>query len=156
MTEYSQRIKDWLDSNNVDAELLSFDKSVHSVDEAVAVSGFPLENITKSIVMLTQSGRLVIAMVPASARASTERVRKILELEERPRPADAEEIEKYTGQQAGGNSPLNAPQAKILIDPEVLKNEWIVTGGGDDRHLIKISTEALKKAVDYTEARVRK
>ena len=55
MTEYSKRIKDWLHKENVDAELLSFDESVHSVEEAVAVSGHPVERITKSIVMITSA-----------------------------------------------------------------------------------------------------
>ncbi|MBT3190512.1 MAG: YbaK/EbsC family protein [Anaerolineae bacterium] len=156
MTEYSKRIKDWLHKENVDAELLSFDESVHSVEEAVAVSGHPVERITKSIVMITSADDLVIAMVPAKNRASTERVRKFLKLDERPRIARAEEVEKYLVQQVGGNSPFNAPNAIILIDPKLLEEDWILTGGGDDRYLIKITTEELKRVVDYTEARVRK
>lgn len=156
MTKYSQRIKDWLREENVDAELLSFDEGVSSVEEAVAVSGYPVERITKSIVMLTAAGDLVIAMVPAIYRVSTERVRKFLELDERPRIATAEEIEKHIGQQVGGNSPLNAANAKILIDPKLLEQDWILTGGGDTRHLVKISTEELKRVIVFTQARVRK
>ncbi len=156
MTEYSKRIKDWLHKENVDAELLSFDESVHSVEEAVAVSGHPVERITKSIVMITSANNLVIAMVPAKNRASTERVRKFLKLDVRPRIATAEEVETHIGQQVGGNSPFNAPNATILIDPKLLEIDWILTGGGDDRHLVKITTEELKRVVDYTEARVRK
>ena len=156
MTPYSQGIKDWLIETNVNAEVLSFSKSVHSVEEAIAVSGHPIERITKSIVMLTPANKLVIAMVPATNRASTERVRKCLKLEERPRIATAEEIEMYLGQQVGGNSPLNAPNATILIDPKLLEQDWIITGGGDDRHLVKISTEELKRVVVYTEVRIRR
>lgn len=156
MTVYSQRIKDWLRKENVDAEILSFEESVHSVEEAIAVSGHPIERITKSIVMLTPADKLVIAMVPAKYRASTERVRKFLELDERPRIATAEEIEKYLGQQVGGNSPFNAPNAKILIDPKLIEKDWILTGGGDNRHLVKISTEELKRVIVFTETRIRK
>lgn len=156
MTEYSQRIKDWLHSRNVEAEFLRFAESVHSVEEAVAVSGHPVESITKSIVLLTAAGDLVIAMVPAINRVSTERVRKLLGLDERPRIATAEEIEKHIGQQVGGNSPFNAANAKILIDPKLLEKDWILTGGGDARHLVKISTRELKRVIVYTEARVRK
>ena len=105
MSIYSQRIKDWLQSEKVDAEVLGFGQSVHSVEEAIEVSGYPLERITKTIVMLTQANDCVIAMVPADTRASTERVRKILALGERPRVASAEETEKHVGQLVGGNSP---------------------------------------------------
>ncbi|MBM9606108.1 aminoacyl-tRNA deacylase [Desulfopila inferna] len=157
MTVYSRRLQDWLHHNNVKAELLSFDKSVHSVEEAVAVSGYPVERITKSIVMLTAADdTIVIAMVPASKRVSTERVRKYLQLKERPLIADAELIEKRIGQQAGGNSPLSAGDAIILLDPELLQMDWILTGGGDDRHLVKISIEELRKAVPHKVTRVRK
>ena len=106
--------------------------------------------------MLTPAGNVIIAMVPAENRASTEKVRKFLELEERPRIATAEEVEKHIGQQVGGNSPFNAPNAKILIDSKILEKGWILTGDGDDRHLVKISTKELKRVIDYTEARVRK
>lgn len=156
MSELSDKMKQWIEQKKVDAEMLGFEGSVHSVQEAVAVSGYPVERFTKSIVMLTSDERLVIALVPADARASTERVRKALDLTDRPRIVTAEESERYLGQQLGGNSPLNAPNATILIDPKVLERDWILTGGGDDRNLVKIPVAELKRVVTYTEARVRK
>ena len=156
MTIYAQRIKNWIQKKQVDAEILSFAESVHSVADAIAASGYPIEKITKTIIMITQTEELVIAMVPAEHRASTERVRKSLALSERPRIATPDEIENRTGQQAGGNSPLNVANAKILLDPKILEKDWLITGGGDDRHLIKISTAELKKVITYTETRVRK
>ncbi|MFQ5995989.1 MAG: aminoacyl-tRNA deacylase, partial [Acidiferrobacterales bacterium] len=78
MSEFSNRIKQWLHENGVNAELLHFDQSVRSVQEAVQVSGYPVERFTKSIVMLTADDKVVIAVVPADARASTDRVRKAL------------------------------------------------------------------------------
>lgn len=156
MTEYSKNIEAWLVANYVNAEMLSFAESVHTVEEAVSVSGYPVERFTKSIVMLTADKTVVIAMVPADNRASTERVRKVLNLEERPRVATAEETKQYTGQLIGGNSPLNVPDANVLIDPKVLERDWILTGGGDDQTLVKISIEELKRVVEHTEVRVRK
>lgn len=156
MSDSSNRVKRWIEDNNVNAEMLSFSERVYTVEEAVAVSGYQVERFTKSIVMLTSDERLVIALVPADARASTERVRKALGLIDRPRIVTAEESERYLGQQLGGNSPLNAPNATILIDPKVLERDWILTGGGDDRNLVKIPVAELKRVVTYTEARVRK
>ena len=85
MSELSDKMKQWIEQQNVDAEILGFEESVRSVQEAVAVSGYPIERFTKSIVMLTSDERLVIALVPADARGSTERVRKALGLIDRPR-----------------------------------------------------------------------
>lgn len=156
MSDFSDKIKRWIEDNDVDAEMLSFSERVYTVGEAVTVSGYPVERFTKSIVMVTSDERLVIALVPADARASTERVRKVLGLTDRPRIVTAEESERYLGQQLGGNSPLNAPNATILIDPKVLERDWILTGGGDDRNLVKIPVAELKRVVTYREARVRK
>jgi len=156
MTPYAERIRAWLEENDVQAEFLSFGTSVHTVAEAVEATGQPEDRITKSIVMIGPSERVIIAMVPADTRASTERVRKALGLAERPRTAAAEEMERHLGQLMGGNSPLNASGAEILIDPKVLEQDWIITGGGDDRSLVKIPTEELRRVVDYTEVRVRK
>ncbi len=156
MSEFSDRIRQWLHEHQVDAEVLSFGENVHTVQEAVEVSGYPVERFTKSIVMLTAEGGVVVAVVPAVARASTDRVRKALRLSDRPRIATSEESERYLCQQIGGNSPLNAPDATVLIDPKVLEKEWILTGGGDDCSLVKISIDELKRVVKYTEARVRK
>ncbi len=156
MTVYSARIRDWLQEKKANAEILSFEKSVHSVEETMAVTGYPIERITKSIVMLTPADQLVIAVVPAKYRASTERVRKYLGLDKRPRMATPEEIERHLGQLVGGNSPFNVPQAKILIDSKLFEMEWIITGGGDDKHLVKISTIDLRRIVTFSEARVRK
>ena len=51
---------------------------------------------------------------------------------------------------------LNAGAATVLVDPQVLGKEWIVTGGGDDRCLVRIAIAELRRVVDHTEARVRK
>ena len=93
MGGYSEKMKVWLEDKKVEAEFLSFDRSVHTVSDAVEVSGYPVERFTKSIVMLTSTNDVVIVVVPADCRASTERVRKVLNLDERPRTATAFEIE---------------------------------------------------------------
>ena len=119
----SKRIHDWLISQNVKAELLHFEKSVHSVVEAVEISGFPIERLTKSIMMFTQQGRLVIAMVQATSCVSTERVRKLLNQEIRQRLATANEVIKYTKQLVGGTTPLNVSNAAAITMEKCFGNK---------------------------------
>ena len=152
----AQRLRVWLRENAVDAEFLAFDSSVHSVDQAVTVSGFAIEFFTKSIVMVTPDQRVVIAVVPADSRASTERVKKALALDERPRAAIAAESLQRLGQTLGGNHPFDAPSATVLLDPKVAAREWILVGGGDEHSLVKISLAELRRIVPFVEARVRK
>ena len=156
MSESAERLKTYLDPEGIDAEFLAFGESVHTVEEAVNVSGYGVEWFTKSIVMLTADHHIIIAVVPADSRASTERIRKALGLAERPRIATAAESKTYLGQQVGGNSPLNCPHATILIEPILLARKWLLTGGGDDQSLVKIPVAELKRVVDFQEVRVRK
>lgn len=156
MTEYSQKLQQWIDDNQIQAQLLSFTQSVHSVEEAVSASGYPIEHFTKSIAMITPCQQLVMAVVPADSRASTERVRKALALEERPRTVTADESAQLFSQKIGGNCPLNIAQATVLIDPLVLCRDWILTGGGDSSTLTKISIDELKKVTAYKAVRIRK
>lgn len=153
---HAQRLRDWLAEHRVQAEFLTFARSVHSVREAVEVSGHPVERFTKSIVMVDEQGRAIVAVVPAESRASTERVRKALGLAQRPRVASAEECMELLDQQVGGNAPLNAGQATVLVDPLVLEKDWILTGGGDDRSLVRITTAELRRVVEPRVVRVRK
>ena len=146
----------WLIAHQATAEFLRFAASVHTVEEAVSVSGQPAGRITKSIAMVTASGALVIAVVPAASRASTERVRKVLGIAARPRLATAEETEQRLGQQLGGVSPFDARDATVIVDPQVLAQDWVLTGGGDALSLVKIDIAELTRLVSYTEARVRK
>ena len=152
----AESLSEWLKENDVEAEILSFDKSVHSVEDAIRVSGFPLEQITKSIVMVDETGSMLMALVPAKFRASSERVRKCLGHNERPRIADADEVFETLGQKIGGNAPLNLGKVNLLVDPLIFDQEWIIVGGGDDRHLIHIKSEELKRLTPFIEARVRK
>jgi len=151
----ADRIEAWLRTNRVEAEFLRFAPSVHTVDEAVGVSGIPIEHFTKSIVMVTDAGQPIVAIVPAETRASTDRVRKALQLAERPRVATASESEELLRQPIGGNCPFDVGGATVLVDPRVMEREWIVLGGGDDRSLVRISTAELRRAVDLREVRVR-
>ena len=68
LSPHAQRLRDWLEHHGVDAEMLSFDASVHSVEEAVAASGHPVERFTKSIVMVDSDGQPIVAVVPAHSR----------------------------------------------------------------------------------------
>ncbi len=44
----------------------------------------------------------------------------------------------------------------MLIDTKVLAEDWVLTGGGDDRSLVKITATELRRLIKYTDARVRK
>ena len=71
------------------------------------------------------------------------------------RTATPEEILTLTGFPCGG-TPSFAYDAIFIIDPKVLEQEWVYTGGGSARSLIKIETNTLQELSDAMIARIRK
>lgn len=79
---------------------------------------------------------------------------KVLNIESL-RPATPDEILLYTGYPCGG-TPSFGFDATFIIDPKVLEQAYIYTGGGSERSLIKISSNVLQQANDVLVGRVRK
>lgn len=135
MQSFERKLIAYVDESQIKAEHLRFDKSIHTVEECVNATGFPIEEITKSVVM-NLNGRCVVGLVPAKFRVSTSRVAKLLEI---PKIdiANAEEVLQMTGYPVGG-MPFVGYSAIRLVDPKILELEYIYTGGGSDKSLLKL------------------
>ncbi len=163
---YEQKLKKWMAENNVKAEHISFEKSVHTVEEACREANANPDDFVKSICMITTGsrsedllrpsgdGKTIIAIVLGSDRASTERVAKALDIE-RPRVANPEQATEKTGYITGGTPPFGY-DAIFLIDPKVMEKETVYAGGGTPNSLIRISPQELQKANKAQIVRVRK
>ena len=152
--EYEEKLKEWLKSNNVCAEHLSFNQSCHSVKEAAKAANADTDEIVKNICMIDSKNNLIIAIVKGESRASTTNVGKALSVE-RPRTATPEEILIKTGYPCGG-TPSFGFDVIFLIDPKVMEKEFVYTGGGSESSLIKISTIELQKANKGKIIKIRK
>jgi len=60
------------------------------------------------------------------------------------RLASPEEVLKHSGYPAGGVSPFNNI-SRVLLDPQVLKSETAIVGGGDIHKLMEVRTEDIVK-----------
>lgn len=123
------------------------------MEECVNVTGFPIELITKSVVMILE-GKCIIGLVPAKFRVSTSRVAKILNIE-RPNVADKSKTLELTGYPIGGVPFIGYPAIR-LVDPKIMDLEYIYTGGGSDRSLLKLDTAEIERLPNTTIARIRK
>ena len=152
--EYEEKLKEWMAENGVKAEHLHFEKSVHTVEEACREANANPGDFVKSICMIGVDGKLIIAIVPGSERASTERVSKALGIE-RPNVATSEQATEKTGYITGGTPPFGY-EATFLLDPKVMEKEVVYAGGGTPNALIKISPVEIQKANNAQIVRVRK
>lgn len=142
----------YVESNQIRADHLRFNKSIHTVSECVEVTGFPISQITKSVVLVSE-GQCIIGFVPAKFRASTSRIAKILDID-RPNVAKMEETMELTGYPAGGVPFIGYP-AKRLVDPKIMEQEYVYTGGGSNKSLLKLWVSELEKFNPII-ARIRK
>lgn len=154
MNEYEEKIKKFLQDNNIQGEHLHFEQSCHSVEEAARAANANTDDFVKNICMIDSENNLIVAIVKGEDRASTKRVSKALNIE-RPRTANDQEILQKTGYPCGG-TPSFGYQAKFLIDPRVMEKETVYTGGGSENSLVRISTKNLQKANSGEIVRVRK
>jgi prolyl-tRNA editing enzyme YbaK/EbsC (Cys-tRNA(Pro) deacylase) len=153
MSVYEDRLREYSRENDIDAELLTFNQSTHSVAEAAEAVGAQPEDFIKSICMVGPSGELIVAIVKGEHRASTSRVARALGIE-RPRIARPEEMLEKSGYPAGG-TPAFGYEAVFLMDPKVFEKEKIYSGGGSEKALIYMSPEEMQKANNAQVARVR-
>lgn len=154
MSESETKLIDFMRTNGIKADHLSFAVSCHSVEDAARAVNAGTDDFVKNICMIDDDGNLIVAIVKGEDRASTTRVEKVLKIS-RPRMATPEEILERTGFPCGG-TPSFGYVAIFLIDPRVMEKEFIYSGGGSENSLVKISTEELKRANDGRIERVRK
>ena len=148
------RLQEWIDRHGVEAVLVRYPVSCHTVEEAAAATGAGVEGIIKNICMIGPDDELIVAILPGADRASTRRVGKALGMDP-PRVATPEEVLARTGFPAGG-TPSFGFAAHFVVDPRVLERDEVHTGGGSDRALVRIAPSALVAANQAVVARVRK
>ncbi len=80
MSQYEEKLRTYIKEHEIDAELLTFNQSTHSVADASAAVGAEPEDFVKSIAMIGPDNQLIVAIVKGEHRASTSRVSKALKL----------------------------------------------------------------------------
>ncbi len=153
MDTCEERLRSYMREQQIEGEHLSFEQSCHSVEEAaLAVNATPQE-LVKNICLLDGDGQLITAIVKGEDRVSVSRVARTLQ-KEGLRMATPVEILEKTGYPCGG-TPSFGYAALFLIDPKVMEQEQVFTGGGSENSLVKIRTEELARANRGTILRIR-
>ena len=147
------RLKEYVKAQNIKAEHLVYNESLHTVADAIRVSGIGIELIAKTIVMVGQHGETIVAFVPGNSRVSTKRVGRLLN-QKPPKIATAEEALKITSYPIGGTPFIGYPSIR-LVDKKILEVVAVYSGGGSDRSLLKLWTSEISK-FDPIVGRIRK
>jgi len=147
MINEEEKLKQYIVEQGIEAEHIHFEESLHSVQDALRVSGFSLNNIIKTIVFKTSDGKVVAGIVPAEFRVSKSSLCAATGLENL-EVATFDEAYQLTGYPAGG-TPCFGYEATFVADPKVFDLEYnqgyVYTGGGSEFALTKISTDEIKR-----------
>jgi Cys-tRNA(Pro)/Cys-tRNA(Cys) deacylase len=154
MEEYENKMKIYIEQNNLSAEHYLLSQSCHSVEEAAQALEASSDEFVKNICLIDENKGLIVAIVKGNDRASTTLVGKVLNIS-KPRLANQREILEYTGYPVGG-VPSFGYKAVFLVDPKVTEQSYIYTGGGSAHSLIKISVEEMLKINEGKVVRIRK
>ncbi|ROR34877.1 aminoacyl-tRNA deacylase [Inmirania thermothiophila] len=152
--EAEARLEAWMADHGVPGRMRRFAASCHTAAEAAAAAGVAVHDIVKNVCLITEDGRLVVAVARGDHRVSTRRVGRALGLA-RPRPAGPDEVLRLTGYPAGG-VPSFGYEALFLVDEAVMERPRVLTGGGSDRALVEIAPADLVAACGARIARIRK
>lgn len=144
MNPYEEKLLDYIKLRQIQAKLLNFKQSCHSVAEAAQAVGASPEDLIKNICLIDQKGNLIVAIVKGEDRVDPVKIGVFLG-NETPRIAKPAEILEKTGYPCGGVPSFGYP-AHFLIDPRVMEKEIVYTGGGSPFALVKIATVELVKA----------
>lgn len=145
--DYYEKLRLFLESNNVWHRFIEFDEPVKTVDQAARK--VPVEKIVKSIVMIDSNGEPLLAILPAASKVSLRKIKAILAVKDA-RLASLQEVLAHSGYPAGGVTPFNNIN-RVLLDVQVLRNETVIAGGGDVDKLVEIRT---KDVVQLTKPRI--
>lgn len=154
MNEYEEKLKKFLQENDIKCEHVHFEKSVHTVEDACMEANAQPDDFVKTICMIANDGKVIGALVLGSCRASTERVAKALNIE-RPGVATPEQALEKTGYLVGGTPPFGY-KATFLIDTRVMEKDIVYVGGGTPNALVKISPKEVQRINQGMIVRIRK
>uniref|UniRef100_A0A7C4FFR2 YbaK/EbsC family protein n=1 Tax=Thermofilum pendens TaxID=2269 RepID=A0A7C4FFR2_THEPE len=109
--------------------------------EASESLGVPLDRVVKTVVLVSESRDVVLAVVRADRRVDQSRLARLLGFKKL-RLATEEEVVSSTGYPPGGVPPVgHARRLPVYLDAELLGAGPVYAGGGDERHLLLINPE---------------
>jgi prolyl-tRNA editing enzyme YbaK/EbsC (Cys-tRNA(Pro) deacylase) len=144
---YGENLKALLISHNLWHRFIEFSEPVKTVEQAGRK--VQVEKVAKSIVMVDSNSEFLLAIVPAQSKVSHKKIKSLLAVRD-VRLASPDEVLKYSGYPVGGVPPFNNIK-RVLVDPQILRNETVIVGGGDVDKLVEVRT---KDIVGFSKPRI--
>ena len=152
-TAFVGQIEAALESSQVEYEILHCDPELADTAVFCERYGYPLSTSVNTILVKAKTGgeRFVACVVLANTRLDVNRtVRKRLGAR-RVSFASADEARAVTGMEIGGVTPVALPgELEVWVDARIMACEWVILGGGDRSHKIKVAPALFERMPSAT------
>ena len=152
-TNLVERIEAALQSSQVEYEIFPCDPELADTAVFCERYGYSPSVSANTILVKAKTGgeRFAVCVVLANTRLDVNRtVRKRLG-SRRVSFASADETRAATGMEIGGVTPIALPaDLEIWVDARVMACEWIILGGGDRSHKIKVAPALFERMPSVT------
>jgi Cys-tRNA(Pro) deacylase len=138
-----------------DFQVLEFEASTRTSQEAAAAIGCAVAEIAKSLIFRAADGRPVLVIASGANRVDEKKVRALLG--QKIERADADFVREATGYAIGGVPPVaHATPAIVLIDADLQRFHFVWAAGGTANAVFRISPADLIRLTDGLVADVAK
>lgn len=126
----------------IEVLVLEFIDTVESVEKASRHSGEPPHRIIKTLLLKTSNG-YIVAIARGDRRVDFKKASKLLNTNVT--LARPEEVKNILNVDPGAVTPISrsVKNLRIILDPAILENEYILCGGGSTNRLYKVKTRDL-------------
>lgn len=141
-------VRDALTALGVTFEVMECDPALADTAAFVEAYGVPLDRSANTIVVAAKGAEPIHVACVVLATTSLD-VNNVVRREMGARKASfarADPVMELTGMEIGGVTPFGLPSAMpVLVDPRVMKPDWIVLGGGNRTSKLRLAPQALDR-----------
>ena len=148
-----ERIEAALESSLVEYEIFPCDPELADTAVFCERYGYPLDVSANTILVKAKTGceRFVVCVVLAHTRLDVNRVVRKRLGARRVSFASAHETRAVTGMDIGGVTPIALPEElEVWVDARIMACEWVILGGGDRSHKIKVAPALFERMASAT------
>ncbi|MFX0125322.1 MAG: aminoacyl-tRNA deacylase [Candidatus Hodarchaeota archaeon] len=140
----SMRLQEYIVENQLQARIISLKTSTKTVAESVKALGCDIEEIIKSIIIVTDTNEYFLVILQGNRKIKTKKVKKLLDIKDA-KLASPRQVKRETGYKVGEVPPISLSLPVILDELvlEVSKSSKLYGGGGASSKLLEISVNEL-------------
>ena len=133
-----------LDELQIEYKIKPHTKPVYTSEDAARERGVRLSQIVKTMLLMDENGRIVVAVLPGDKRLDLKKLKKLTEVKDL-RFVDREILEQRLGFVAGAIAPIAEflEGMPIFVDPAVFFEKMVDISSGDPWGGLELKSEDL-------------